>query len=100
MVKRVPWRFAILWGLLILGKAACGQSTVDEAHPQNPLLQDARLKSSVSLSVDRIYLGDLLERLTAETKVGLSIDFSDRSSNCVDHAGGRRSGNCCGSVWR
>jgi hypothetical protein len=74
-------RFGAVLGLLLLTALAFGQTAAVEPPIDMKMRQaDVRLNMPVSLSADRIYLGELLEMLSAKTHVLLSIDENDSFS--------------------
>jgi hypothetical protein len=83
MIRSIQ-RFAAVLGMMLLLTAAFGQSPASNSPIDAQLRQrDERLNAPVSLSVDRIYLGELLEALSAKTGVTLSMDNTDRFSGVL-----------------
>lgn len=83
-MRRLAMRrgFTVFLGMLLLGRAADAQEQATGAPISAQKIQrDARLKTPVSLSADRMYLGELLEKLSAETHVALSVDLKDDLSS-------------------
>jgi hypothetical protein len=75
---------AALLGMLLLGTAAFGQSTALNSPISVKMRQsDERLNMPVTVSADRIYLGELLEILAARTGVKLSMDNTDSFSGTL-----------------
>ena len=67
--------------MMLLMTAALGQQPAIESPVTSKMKQrDARLKTPVSFSADRIYLGELLEKLSQQTKVSISMDANDSFS--------------------
>lgn len=58
------------------GQAPAGSQGLDAGS----IAADERLKTHVTLKANRIYLGELLEKLSAQTGVSISIAPTDRSS--------------------
>ena len=68
-------------GLLLLTVVVSGQTVAVEPPIDRKMRQaDVRLNAPVSLSADRMYLGELLENLSAKTHVALSIDENESFS--------------------
>ena len=74
-------RWLAALGLLLWTAAAFGQQIAAEPPIDFRMRQaDERLNTPVTLSADRMYLGELLEMLSAKTHVALSIDENDSFS--------------------
>lgn len=77
-------RLITILGLLLLLTGAFGQTLATESPIDLKMRQrDARLNAPVTLSGDQVYLGELLEMLSAKTNVTLSMDNTDRFSGIV-----------------
>jgi hypothetical protein len=75
---------AVLGILLLLLMSALGQSPASNSPIDAKMRQsDERLNAPVSFSADRIYLGELLEALSAKTGVALSMDNTDSFSGIL-----------------
>jgi len=78
-------RFAAVLGMLLLllttasGQTPASNSPIDAKMRQT----DERLNAPVTFSADRIYLGELLEALSAKTGVALSMDNNDNFSGIL-----------------
>lgn len=74
----------VILGLLLCISAALGQAPgADAAIGLPKQWSDPRLKATVSVSAASIYLGELLERMSAQSGVTLSMDINDRLSGIV-----------------
>lgn len=66
------WPLLFLGVALLVGRAAAGQGESTNAGPHS----DPRLERAVTVAQSHVYLGELLEQLTAATRVPLSVDDS------------------------
>jgi hypothetical protein len=81
LIQRFAAVFVLLLSLLtsVLAQNPASKSPIDAKMRQS----DERLNAPVTFSADRIYLGELLEALSAKTGVTLSMDNTDSFSGIL-----------------
>lgn len=75
--RRLPQSAAVLFFVLLPGASAGarqGAAPSEKVRERSILAGEPRLSRRVSLTVQRVYLGELLERLSTETEVRLEAD--------------------------
>jgi len=84
MIIATLQRWIGVFGLLLLAVSSFAQTSSTTSPIHVKMRQaDARLDTPVTLSADRVYLGELLEMLSSKTGVALSMDTNDSFSGIL-----------------